>query len=406
MARGINLLTARQVATVAKVGKHSDGGGLYLLVRKRGKTTERLWMFRYKRGDRSGAKEKVLSLGPARDVSLAAARDIAGRCRAALALKQDPRSVVDLVQPDATTFGKVADEVLTAVTKGFRNKATTACWKRTLGDMYCKAIRTKPVAEVDTEDVLGILRPLWHKRRETAKRIRARIERVLDAAKAKGLRSGENPARWKGHMSLLLDGRRQSRKHHKALPWKDMPAFMAKLSRLDSISARALEWTILTVARTAMTRFLPREGEVDVDAAVWTIPGPRMKDGREHRVPLSPRCLEIYAEMQDYKSGWLFPGQKAGKPLSNMAMDKCLKRLTSEVTVHGFRSTFRDWAGDATSFPRELAEQAMAHKVGDDVETAYRRGDALERRRKMMLAWERYCLSKLQEAKVIAFPNG
>jgi len=392
MGRGINLLSARGVATLLAPGRYSDGGGLYLLVRKRGEVLERLWVFRYKRGARAEAREKTLSIGPARDVSLAAARTAAAKCREALERGEDPKRAVRTQDTAGKTFGEEADGYMDRIESGFKSKATRANWRRTLGDRYCARLRKKPIAEINTEDVLEVLTPVWQSKPETARKMRARIETVLDAAKVRGLRSGENPARWRGHLKLLLGKQTRKKGHHRALPYKEAPEFMAKLAGLNSVSALALEWTILTAARTAMSAKAKR-AEVNLEERVWTIPGSRMKEGKEHRVPLCDRCLEIFEEMQAYPSQWLFPGRRPKRPLSDMAMAECLKGLGADATVHGFRSTFRDWAGDMTAFPRDLAEMALAHKVGDEVEVAYRRSDALERRRELMIAWERYCRS-------------
>ncbi len=247
-----------------------------------------------------------------------------------------------------------------------------------------------------TDDVLAILRPIWQSKPETATKVRERIERVLDVAKAKKLRAGDNPAHWKGHLKLMLPAQTAKKGHFRALPWRELPGFMARLRGRDSISALALEWTILTCARTAMTIGCPRN-EIDRTAKIWTIPPDRMKEAREHRVPLVDRCIEIFDEMEKFSAryGWLFPARDPRETLSNMAMTECLRQLGDDATVHGFRSTFSDWAHDATEFPRELTEAALAHVVGDEVERAYRRSDALERRRVLMQDWATFCDGKL-----------
>lgn len=393
MARGINLLSARMVETTKEEGRHSDGGGLYLLVRKRGDTIEKLWLFRYKRGGRDGAKETTLSLGPARDVSLAEARRKSASCREALQRGDDPKSAIDRPK-DAPMFGEVADDLVDEVVKGFKNKKTGDAWRLTLGEKYCASLRRRRVGEATVSDVLDVLKPVWMKRPETARRMRERIERVFDVAKAKGYRDGENPARWKGHLALMMPLQQAGKNHHRALDWKSMPDCYRKMRALDSLSALALEWTVLTASRTAETLGAPRS-EIDRESRVWTIPGARMKEGREHRVPLTDRCLEIFEETSSYGKIWLFPARDPRKHMSGMAMMQCLKRLEIDATVHGFRSTFRDWVGDCTTFPREIAEAALSHLVGDEAERAYRRSDALERRRKLMLAWEKYCCSRL-----------
>jgi integrase len=393
MARGINRLTARFVAAVTAEGRHSDGGGLYLIVRRRGKDPEKVWQFRYKRGPRGAVREMTIGLGRVRDVSLANARAAAARGRAALERGEDPKVAIKGQASDLKTFGQVADEVMDSLEESFKNKATKAHWRRTLGDHHCAALRRRPIAQISTEDVLAVLKPLWQTKQETARKMRERIERVLDIAKVKGLRQGENPARWRGHLKFILAPQVGKRGHHKALPVEGVAEFMGKLRALNSVTALAIEWTILTLARTGEAVGASRL-EVNREKKVWTVPAERMKEGREHRVPLTDRCVEIYdilAAMYP-ASPWVFPARDPREHLSDWAMYGCLKHMGADVTVHGFRSTFRDWAGDHTTFPRELAEAALSHLVGDEAERAYRRSDALDRRRGMMVAWERYCL--------------
>jgi integrase len=257
-------------------------------------------------------------------------------------------------------------------------------------------LREKPLDEIRTDDVLAALKPIWQTKSETASRLRGRIERVLDAAKARGLRSGENPARWRGHLDHLLPKRQKlTRGHHPALPYLDVPAFVADLRNRETVAALALEFTILNASRTGEV-LGAKWDEIDREAAIWTIPRERMKAGREHRVPLTDRGLEILDAVEKVRTGdYVFPGQRRGKPLSGMAMEMLLRRMKIEkATVHGFRSSFRDWAGECTPFPREIAEAALAHTVGDETERAYRRGDALEKRRKLMAAWAAFCEPK------------
>jgi integrase len=257
---------------------------------------------------------------------------------------------------------------------------------------YAAPLRDKPIAAVHTDDVLSVLAPIWQTKNETASRLRGRIERVLDAARAKGLRSGENPARWRGHLDHLLPRRqRLSRGHHAALPYPDVPAFVAGLREREAIAALALEFLILNASRLGEV-LGAKWNEIDLEAKVWTIPPERMKAGREHRVPLTKRGLEILATAEKLRtSDYVFPGQRRGRPLSPMSMEMLRRRMKVDVTVHGFRSSFRDWAGECTSFPREIAEAALAHIIGDETERAYRRGDALEKRRKLMAAWAAFC---------------
>jgi integrase len=257
--------------------------------------------------------------------------------------------------------------------------------------VYCEHLRGKPVSEVSTDDVLKVLKPLWATKAETASRLRGRIERVLDFARARGQRSGENPARWRGHLDAILPRRAKlTRGHHKALPFQAVPKFMAQLRERKGTAPRALEFAVLTAGRSGEV-LGARWDEMDLEAKVWTVPARRMKAGREHRVPLSSRTVEILHAMQEMRtSEYVFPGSKQGRPLSVMALEMVLRRMKVDATVHGFRSAFRDWVGERASFPRELAEAALAHLVGDAVERAYRRGDALEKRRELMETWARF----------------
>jgi integrase len=269
--------------------------------------------------------------------------------------------------------------------------------------IYAEPLRAKPVDNIETADVLAVLKPIWLEKPETASRVRGRIERVLNAAKAKGYRTGENPAAWRGHLENLLPKQpKLSRGHHAAMPYADVPAFVAKLREREAVAALALEFAILTAVRSGEV-LNARWGEIDLDAKVWAIPPSRMKAGREHRVPLSDTALSILAKLSAAKvSEFVFAGQRPNRPLSVMAMEMILRRMGVDVTVHGFRSAFRDWAGNETHFPRELAEHALAHVIGDKAEQAYRRSDALARRRLLMEAWAQWCEPKA-DSNVIAF---
>jgi len=285
----------------------------------------------------------------------------------------------------------MADRLIEAKASEWRNEKHKAQWVMTLRE-YCAPIRSKPVDEIETADVLEILTPLWQRAPETASRLRGRIEAVLDAAKAKGFRSGENPAAWRGHLAHLLPRRQKlTRGHHAAMAYDAIPAFVAKLRERDALAALALEFCILTATRTGET-LGARWDEIDLTARVWEIPAPRTKTGKAHRVPLSGRALEILETLATGRTGdFVFPGFAPGKPLSNMAMEMVLRRMGVEgATVHGFRSAFRDWAGNETPFPRDVCEAALAHTL-QGVEAAYRRGDALEKRRALMQSWADYC---------------
>ncbi|QRM27376.1 site-specific integrase [Microvirga sp. VF16] len=382
MSKQLHKLSAREVATLTKPGRHSDGGGLYLSISP---SRARSWVFMWK----VKGKRREMGLGSLRDVPLAKARQRAAVAREMLVEGIDPLVARD--KPKVMTFGEAADALIESMSSSWRNAKHRAQWKMTL-TFYCEPLRSKPVAEVGTEDVLKVLKPLWAAKPETGSRLRGRIERVLDFARARGQRVGENPARWRGHLDALLPKRAKlTRGHHAAMPFDEVPAFMASLREREGIAPRALEFAILTAARSGEV-LGARWDEINLDARLWTVPAARMKGGRPHRVPLSDRAVEILRQMEQAQiSEFVFPGLKHKRPLSGMALEMVLRRMKVDVTVHGFRSAFRDWAGERTHFPREIAEAALAHLVGDAVERAYRRGDALEKRRQLMDAWARFC---------------
>jgi integrase len=389
-----NKLTAQKVKT-AKPGKYGDGGNLYLIVSETG---SRKWVLRFRLRKKSQEK----GLGSATNVPLALAREKAADARRMIARGLNP---IDEPKRDdgIPTFGEVADDVCEALSAGFRNEKHKAQWKSTLAS-YAAPLRAKPVNNIATEDVLTVLKPIWTSKAETASRVRGRIEKVLDAAKAKGFRDGENPARWRGHLDHLLPRpSKLARGHHAAMPYEDVAAFIAKLRTREASAALALELCILTAARSGEILGM-QWSEIDLDKRIWTVPANRMKAGREHRVPLSPRAVAILRQLEKLKAGeFVFPGQARNKPLSNMAMEMVLRRMKVEdATVHGFRSSFRDWAGNVSNFPREVVETALAHVIGDKAEQAYRRSDALEKRRKLMDAWAAYCATP-KTGSVIAF---
>lgn len=379
-------LTARMVQT-AKPGRHGDGAGLWLVVSPSG---ARRWVYRFT----LASKVTEAGLGAFPAVSLAEARDKASEARRLHKSGVSPveaKRQAEIEAQGVPTFGKVSDDLIASKAAEWRNEKHKAQWVMTLRD-YCAPIRSKPVDEIETADVLEILTPLWTRAPETANRLRGRIEAVLDAAKAKGFRSGENPAAWRGHLAHLLPRRQKlTRGHHAAMAYDAIPAFVAKLRERDALAALALEFCILTATRTGET-LGARWDEIDLTAKVWEIPAHRMKAGKAHRVPLAGRALEILETLATGRTGdFVFPGFAPGKPLSNMAMEMVLRRMGVEgATVHGFRSAFRDWAGNETPFPRDVCEAALAHVVGG-VEAAYRRGDALEKRRALMAAWGDYC---------------
>ena len=376
-------LTSRKVQT-AKPGKYSDGGNLYLIVSPSG---SRKWVLRFTWRGRA----KEMGLGSAAVVSLADAREKAAVARRKLAQGLNP--IDDRKRDDGIpTFGEMADSVCEALSAGFRNEKHKAQWKSTLVT-YAAPLRTKPVDTITTDDILAVLKPIWTLKPETASRVRGRIEKVLDAAKAKGFRDGENPARWRGHLDHLLPKpSKLERGHHAAMPYEDVAAFVGELRKRPTTATLALEFCILTAARSGEV-LGASWSEMDLAKRLWTVPAHRMKAGREHRVPLSNRAMSILKQLRALDGGeFVFPGQKPKKPLSNMAMEMVLRRMKIEnATVHGFRSSFRDWAGNVTSFPREVTETALAHVIGDKAEQAYRRGDALDKRRALMDAWAAYC---------------
>lgn len=389
-----NRLRDSQVKAAKEPGRLSDGDGLYLAVSKTGSKS---WVFMWTRqGNR-----RELGLGSAErgtaPVTLAQARIKAEEVRSLIAAGQDPFTELSERKAAAValTFGQMADQFIDSMRPSWSNPKHADQWVMTLTE-YAKPIRSIPIKDVDTAAVLKVLKPIWQEKPETASWLRGRIEKVLDHARAKGLREGENPARWRGHLDHILPASQKlSRGHHAAMPYKDVPAFMARLAALDGFGARALELTILTASRTNET-LGARWDEIDLQDAIWTIPAERMKSKRAHRVPLSEAALEVVKRVTELRmSDFLFPGQAPRKPLSNMAMNAVLKRLeVTGATVHGFRSAFRDWAGEETSFPREIAEQALAHVVGDDTERAYRRGDALAKRRDLMNCWSAFIYAK------------
>jgi integrase len=394
MARKINRLNARAVATITKYGRHADGGGLYLSISPNG---GRRWVFLY----RWHRKPTEIGFGSARDVTLARARELAGQARAKLAEGINPKDVRRPAQ--GATFGECADRLIEAMRPSWRNRKHAAQWEMTLRE-YAAPLRRLPVDKITTDDVLSVLKPLWNDKPETASRLRGRIERVLDAAKAQGLRSGENPARWRGHLDQLLPKRqRLTRGHHAAMSYTDVSTFMGDLQARQATAVLALEFAILTAARSGEV-LGARWDEFDLDEAVWTVPAARMKAGREHRVPLSRRALKIAKVMHEAGNGeFVFPGQKAGRPLAVVALETVLRRMKVEnATVHGFRSAFRDWAAECTNFPNEVCEAALAHVIENKAEAAYRRGDLFDKRRKLMDAWAAYCATP-KAGKVVAF---
>jgi integrase len=384
---------------------YGDGGGLYLKVTGTGSKS---WIFRYT----IAGKTRDAGLGAFPEVGLARARELAAADRASVEAGLDPVAKRRQDRLEAAksarripTFQQCAESLIASQEAGWRNAKHRAQWRSTLKSYAYPKIGALPVTEIDTPNIVDVLEPIWTDKPETASRLRGRIEAVLNWAKARGYRSGENPAVWRGHLAALFPPKTKVRRvvHHASMPYDQVGEFAAQLKQDSSISARALEFLILTATRTNEVLGATWE-EINWRGKVWTIPAERMKAGREHRVPLSSRALGILAEMSEVKRGPLvFPGRTGEVPMSNMTMAALLKRSTgSGVTVHGFRTTFRTWAAEQTGFAREIAEQALAHTLSDAVEAAYRRTDLLEKRRKLMEAWSNYCAAT-RKSEVVSF---
>ncbi len=411
----INKLTARAVVTLTKPGLHGDGGGLSLRVTPDGSKS---WVYRFMLAGRA----RSMGLGSLDDVSLADARIAAGEARKLSKAGVDPierrdaareaeRVAATLTAARAMTFQQCAERYVEAHRAGWKNAKHAAQWPATLRDYVYPKFGDLPVQDIDLPLVLKVLEPIWTTKTETATRVRGRIESILDWATVRGFRQGDNPARWRGQLSHLLPqpGKVTKVEHHAALPYAETGAFIAKLRARDAIAARALEFTILTAARTGEV-IGATWTELDLEAKTWIVPGERMKVGREHRVPLSERAVAILQEVQAatmaLASGRepasddpIFPSSR-GNPLSNMAMAMLLRRMNrDDLTAHGFRSTFRDWAAERTAYPNEVLEMALAHTVGNKVEAAYRRGDLFDKRRRLMDDWATFCGTRPAETE-------
>jgi integrase len=388
-------LTALQVTKAAKPGRYGDGHGLYLQVSSSGVKS---WLLRYERLGR----ERWMGLGPLHTVGLKDARDRALNARRQLLDGIDPldarraeRAAQTLEAARSLTFEQAAQQYFDAYEKQWRNAKHRQQFLNTLKAYTFPRIGKLPVAAIDTGLVLSCIDPIWQNKTETASRVRARIESVLDWATVRGFRKGDNPARWKGHLDNVLPARGQLKKttHHAALDYRELPAFMVALSGREGVAARALELTVLNAARTGEVIGATWD-EIDLVAKVWTVPADRIKGGKEHRVPLSDRAVEILQALpREENNNFVFIGA-AGRGLSNMAMASVLARMqATEITVHGFRSTFRDWAAERTSYPNHVVEMALAHVVGNKVEAAYRRGDLFDKRRRLMADWARHSMT-------------
>ena len=404
MTRQLHKLSARKVETLSAKGRHSDGGGLYLRIAEGGR---RSWVFRYLRPSATRTPTELgfgAAAGKGKDgLSLAGAREKAEAARALLRRGIDPAAERRAQDAAGETFGAFADAYLESIKAGFKGKNTYPDWKRDIS-VRCKPIRDKVLSDIAPADILAILSPIWLTLNRTARELRSRIERVLSAAKAKGLRSGENPAIWRENLKDLLPKAKRTKRRHKAAPYSDVPGIVrllrTKHAGADTNVNLAAEYIILTAVRTGEARYM-RVHEVDFAKRLWTVPAIRMKteddpEGTQFEVPLCDRAIAILNAVIPKNAPpdrYVFPGQWSKdrmKPLGHNAVLHALKAVYPQMTTHGCRSSFRDWAGDKTNFPREIAEMALAHKVGDDTEQAYRRGTALEKRRKLMMAWGAY----------------
>jgi integrase len=392
--RKVKSLSAVAVKNATTPGMYPDGDGLYLRVSDSGAKS---WIWRYQHA----GKRHDMGIGPLSLVGLAEAREIVTEYRRKrrsgidpLAEREAERARARLEAAKVMTFRACAEAYVDGQRSAWKNEKHAAQWTATLATYAYPVFGDLPVQAIDTGLVLKALEPIWATKTETASRLRGRIESVLDWARVRQYREGENPARWKGHLAEILPERSKIQKveHHAALPYAEVAGFIAELRETEAISARAFEFLILTATRTGET-IGARWSEIDLEKGLWTIPAGRIKAGKEHRVPLSGAALEIVKEMQAMAtSEFVFPGIRPKKPLSNMALLQLLKRMERpDLTAHGFRSTFRDWAAEATHYPREVAEIALAHTIGDKVEAAYRRGDLMEKRRALMEDWARQC---------------
>ena len=393
MPRTLNRLSPLKVQKLKHKGLHADGGGLYLRISESG---TKAWMFRFGQN----GKLRDMGLGPVHTISLPRARELARECRELRLQGIDPiahrrASVASrrASQARAATFRQCADAYIASHEGAWRSAAHRQQWTNTLAQYADPVLGNLPIAAIDTMIVMKVVEPLWKSKTETGARVRGRIEAVLDWAKARGYRTGENPARWRGHLDHLLPARRKLAKveHHAALPYEEIGAFMAALRQETGVAARCLEFIVLTGARLGEATNAEWD-EIDLASRVWIVPPGRMKSFKEHRVPLSDAALAVLEDMRSVRhSDYIFPGARKGRPIGKHPAVRLAKLASGhDITVHGFRSTFRDWTAERTSFPRDLAELALAHSVGSDVEQAYRRSDMFDKRRRLMDAWATY----------------
>jgi integrase len=406
MARTIGKLTALGVARAKKPGHYGDGGGLYLLI---GPTGAKSWTFRF----RERGRLREMGLGPLHTINLVHARERARQCREQrldgvdpIAVRRAVRQRAQLDAAKAMTFRQCAEAYIAAQRAGWRNPRHAAQWSTTLASYAYPVIGELPVAAADLTLIMRVLEPIWTKKPETASRLRGRIESVLDWATTRGYRVGENPARWKGHLENLLPKTSKVRRtrHHAALPYAELPGFMAELRQQQGVAARALEFTILTAARTGEA-IGARWAEIDLERRLWVIPAERMKKAdREHRVPLADRAVVILDEMAAIRQGaFVFPDASGERSLNiGTTFLRLLRRMgRGDVTAHGFRSAFSDWVTECTNFPSEARELALAHTIANQVEAAYRRGDLFQKRRQLAEAWARFATVAPSSSNVV-----
>ena len=409
MGRKAKELSPLEVGRLKQPGMHFVGGvaGLALQVSLSG---ARSWILRATVGE----KRRDIGLGGFPDVSLAGAKESARATREKIrngidpvAEKQSNKSALIAAEGTTVTFERAADIFVKAKEAEWSNAKHAAQWRATVKAYAYPVIGNMLVRDVALPHILAILEPIWTTKTETASRLRGRLENILDWAKGRGYRTGDNPALWRGHLEhqLAKPSKVAKVKHHPALPYEDMGKFMAQLRKHDGLGSRALEFSILTATRSGEARGA-KWSEIDLKAAVWAIPGERMKMKKEHRIPLSEAAIKLLINLPRIDSNLVFPGSKNGSSISDMTMSAVIKRMGFDVVPHGFRSTFRDWAAECTNYPREVAEMALAHAIGDKVEAAYRRGDLFEKRRRMMAAWSAFCASpSVKTGEVISLHN-
>lgn len=400
MSRAIERLSALAVSKLARrEGVFCDGGGLYL---HSDPPTQCSWLFRYQ----MNGKARWMGLGAYPTISLARARELASNARALKAQGTDPietrdanRAGTRLAAVKAVSFRECAESYIKSHRAGWRNAAHASQWGNTLRAYAYPHIGALSVQAIDTSLVMKVLEPIWSEKPETASRLRGRIEAILNWAKVRGFREGENPAHWKGHLDHLLPAKSKIRRvqHHAAMPYPELPEFITALREQQNLGARALEFLLLTAARTGEV-LGARWREIDLKSRLWTVPPERMKAGKEHRVPLCPRAVAILQSVKTENAEgdvFVFAGSQPERPQSNMVFLMLLRRMNlGHLTAHGFRATFKTWATERTNFPREVIEAALAHVAGDKIEAAYQRGDIFDKRLRLMTAWADYCGTK------------